>query len=84
MRGLELSRAHQRGNARKGTTKKPPDKADVGYRSNNALIATGETIVIPADSPGPVQYEGELVAVIGKKARNLSEADALSCVLGYT
>ena len=72
------------GNARKGTNKKPPDKADVGYRSNNALVATGETIVIPADSPGPVQYEGELVAVIGKKARNLSEANALSCVLGYT
>ena len=72
------------GNKRKGTNKKPPEKADVGYRSNNALIATNETIVIPADSPGPVQYEGELVAVIGKKARNLSEADALSCVLGYT
>ena len=72
------------GNKRKGTNTKPPQKADVGYRSNNALIATGETIVIPADSPGPVQYEGELVAVIGKRARNLSEADALSCVLGYT
>ena len=70
--------------ARKGLPVKAPQKCDVGYRSNNALIATGETIVIPADSPGPVQYEGELVAVIGKKARNLSEADALSCVLGYT
>lgn len=33
--------------------------------------------MIPADSPGPVQFEGELVAVIGKKARNLSEKDAL-------
>ena len=72
------------GNARKGTNKKPPEKADVGYRSNNALIATNETIVIPTDSPGPVQYEGELVAVIGKQARNLTEANALSCVLGYT
>jgi len=40
--------------------------------------------VIPADSPGPVQFEGELVAVIGKTARHLSEADALNCVLGYT
>ena len=71
-------------NARKGTSAKPPAKADVGYRSPNALIATNETIVIPADSEGPVQYEGELVAVVGKKARNLSEADALSCILGYT
>jgi len=72
------------GNKRKGTNKKPPEKADVGYRSNNALIPTEESIVIPADSPGPVQYEGELVAVIGKQARKLSEANALSCVLGYT
>jgi len=31
-----------------------------------------------------VQYEGELVVVIGRKARHLSERDALSCVLGYT
>ncbi len=71
-------------NSRKGTSAKPPAKADIGYRSPNALIANGETIVIPADSQGPVQYEGELVAIIGRKAKNLSEADALSCVLGYT
>ncbi|HYC46365.1 MAG TPA: fumarylacetoacetate hydrolase family protein [Burkholderiales bacterium] len=71
-------------NARKGTNAKPPSKADVGYRSPNAIIATDETIVIPADSKGPVQYEGELVAIIGRKAKNLSEQDALSCVLGYT
>jgi len=72
------------GNARKGTNVKPPEKADIGYRSPSALIANDETIVIPADSPGPVQYEGELVAVIGKEARNLTEDNALSCVLGYT
>jgi 2-keto-4-pentenoate hydratase/2-oxohepta-3-ene-1,7-dioic acid hydratase in catechol pathway len=31
-----------------------------------------------------VQYEGELVVVIGKRARNLAKGEALSCVLGYT
>ena len=72
------------GNQRKGTNTKPPEKADIGYRSQNALSPTGAPIVIPADSPGPVQYEGELVAVIGKRAKNLTEANALSCVLGYT
>jgi 2-keto-4-pentenoate hydratase/2-oxohepta-3-ene-1,7-dioic acid hydratase in catechol pathway len=72
------------GNKRKGTNTKLPEKADIGYRSNNALIASGETIVIPFDAPGPVQFEGELVAVIGKSARNLTEANALDCVLGYT
>ena len=82
--GLNYAAHIEWANKRKGTNTKPPEKADVGYRSNNALIADGETIVIPADSPGPVQFEGELVAVIGKTAHNLTEADALSCVLGYT
>ena len=31
-----------------------------------------------------VQYEGELAVVIGKRTRHVSEAEALSCVLGYT
>lgn len=70
--------------ARHGIPAKVPTQADVGYRSPNALVASGEAIVIPKDSPGPVEYEGELVAVIGRRARNLSEAEALECVLGYT
>lgn len=82
--GLNYAAHIEWANQRTGGNRKLPEKADVGYRSPNALIAAGEAIVIPADSPGPVQFEGELVAVIGKKARNLSEADALSCVLGYT
>lgn len=61
-----------------------PQKPDIGYRANNALIAHNQPIVKPADSTDRLQYEGELVAVIGKRAKNLSEADALSCVLGYT
>jgi 2-keto-4-pentenoate hydratase/2-oxohepta-3-ene-1,7-dioic acid hydratase in catechol pathway len=40
--------------------------------------------VIPVDSPGPVEYEGEIVAVVGKKAKHLSERDALGCIAGYT
>jgi len=82
--GLNYAAHVEWANRRKGTNTKLPQKADIGYRSPNALIATGENIVIPADSPGPVQFEGELVAVIGRKARHLSERDALSCVLGYT
>jgi 2-keto-4-pentenoate hydratase/2-oxohepta-3-ene-1,7-dioic acid hydratase in catechol pathway len=63
---------------------KVPAHADIGYRSNNALIGSGADIVIPHDAPGPVHYEGELVAVIGRTAKNLSEANALDCVAGYT
>jgi 2-keto-4-pentenoate hydratase/2-oxohepta-3-ene-1,7-dioic acid hydratase in catechol pathway len=82
--GLNYAAHIEWANKRTGGNRKVPEKADIGYRSANALIASGEAIVIPADSPGPVEFEGELVAVIGKKARNLSEPDALSCVLGYT
>jgi 2-keto-4-pentenoate hydratase/2-oxohepta-3-ene-1,7-dioic acid hydratase in catechol pathway len=69
---------------RRGEVPKLPKAADIGYRGNNGLIAHGETIVIPADASERVQYEAELVAVIGRKAKHLSEAEALSCVLGYT
>ena len=33
---------------------------------------------------GPIDYEGELVAVIGRKTRNATEKNALDCVAGYT
>ncbi len=61
-----------------------PKQSDIGYRANNALIAHGDDIVVPRDSAGKLQYEGELVVVIGKEARDLSEQEALSCVFGYT
>jgi 2-keto-4-pentenoate hydratase/2-oxohepta-3-ene-1,7-dioic acid hydratase in catechol pathway len=77
-------RAHIQWANSRGGSYKVPGQADIGYRSNNALIGSGHDIVIPADSPGPVEYEGELVAVIGRLARDVSEARALDCVAGYT
>ena len=44
-----------------------PEKADIGYRANNALIAHDEDVVIPKDATEQGQYEGELVVVIGKR-----------------
>ncbi len=70
--------------ARHGMKVQIPTQADVGSRSPNALVASGEPIVIPADSAGPVEYEGELVAVVGRRAKHLSEDEALGCLLGYT
>jgi 2-keto-4-pentenoate hydratase/2-oxohepta-3-ene-1,7-dioic acid hydratase in catechol pathway len=61
-----------------------PGRPEIGYRATNALIAHGEAIVLPPDATEKVQYEGELVVVIGKKAKRVSESEALSCVLGYT
>jgi hypothetical protein len=43
--------------ARTAAPTKVPERADVGYRSNNALIGSGEDIVIPSDSSGKVDFE---------------------------
>ena len=77
-------RAHIEWANQRGGSHKVPTQADIGYRSNNALICGGEDIVIPKDSTGPVEFEGELVAVIGKAVKNLPENKALDCVAGYT
>ena len=54
-------------NQRLGMSLKPPTQADIGYRSPNALVGSGADIVIPKDSQGPIHFEGELVAVVGKR-----------------
>src|SRR6185295_8023465 len=72
-------RAHIEWAVSRGGAHKVPTQADIGYRSPNALICSGEDIVIPRDSAGPVEYEGELVAVIGERTRRISEKDALKC-----
>jgi 2-keto-4-pentenoate hydratase/2-oxohepta-3-ene-1,7-dioic acid hydratase in catechol pathway len=78
-------RAHiEWANQHHGGSYKVPTQADIGYRSSNALVGHGADIVIPADSTGPVEFEGELVAVIGRQTRHVSEEDALRYVAGYT
>jgi 2-keto-4-pentenoate hydratase/2-oxohepta-3-ene-1,7-dioic acid hydratase in catechol pathway len=52
-------------------------------RFNSSLIGHGAAIVRPAVSD-QLDYEGELVAIIGKRARFVSEADALDHIAGYS
>lgn len=49
----------------------------------SSLIAHGESIVIPPDAKN-VHYEGELVVVIGKRAKNVPVAEAKAHVFGVT
>ena len=69
---------------KRGTEPSFPKQPDIGYRTNNALIAHEDNIVKPADAGDAFQYEGELVAVFGKRCRNVSKEDALDYVLGWT
>lgn len=52
-------------------------------RFNSSLIGDGAPIVRPRQS-AQLDYEGELVAVIGKGGRNISPSDALDHVIGYS
>lgn len=70
--------------AKRGKEPEFPKQPDIGYRSNNALIAHGENIIKPRDAGPQFQYEGELVAVFGKKAKNVSKEEALDYVFGWT
>jgi len=67
-----------------GTAPVWPKEPIVGTRATSGLIAHEENIVKPDDATEELQYEGELVAVIGKRAKFLSREEALDCVLGYT
>ena len=53
-------------------------------KATSCVIGPGSPVVIPEAAPGQVDYEAELVVVIGKAARHVREEEALDCVLGYT
>lgn len=60
-----------------------PDHPLLFAKWQNAVIGGGEAIVIPAGVE-QVDYEAELAAVIGTRAKNVSVANALEAVSGYT
>lgn len=70
----------------RGLGKEPvfPERPEIGYRANSALIAHEEEIIKPKDATDEFQYEGELVAVFGKRARRVSRDEALDCIFGWT
>jgi 2-keto-4-pentenoate hydratase/2-oxohepta-3-ene-1,7-dioic acid hydratase in catechol pathway len=53
-------------------------------KSTTALCDPSDPILIPKCAPTQIDYEAELVVVMKKAARHVSEADALDHVLGYT
>jgi 2-keto-4-pentenoate hydratase/2-oxohepta-3-ene-1,7-dioic acid hydratase in catechol pathway len=63
---------------------KIPKEPILFNKYNNTLAAHQCTIKLPAaDISTKFDYETELLAVIGKPARHIAEADALSCIAGY-
>lgn len=60
-----------------------PAHPEIFYKPVTALQDPEEPIVIPNEATD-VHYEGELVIVIGKKARNVSRHEAAEAIFGVT
>ncbi len=53
-------------------------------KPSTAVIGPQDAILLPEQEQENYLYEGELAVVIGKKAKNVSQQQALDYVLGYT
>ncbi len=61
-----------------------PTEPLIFFKPTSALIGPEESIVIPSKISTDIDPEGELVIVIGQLAKDVSEADAMSYVWGFT
>jgi 2-keto-4-pentenoate hydratase/2-oxohepta-3-ene-1,7-dioic acid hydratase in catechol pathway len=59
-----------------------PESPVIFLKPSTSVIGTGDVIRLPQSDR--VDHEAELAVVIGRPARDVSRADALSYVLGYT
>lgn len=60
-----------------------PDYPTLFMRGKNSIMAAGEPMVRPTSSE-QLDYEAELMVIIGKRGRHISPEDALDHVFGYT
>ncbi|MDD5748848.1 MAG: fumarylacetoacetate hydrolase family protein [Actinomycetota bacterium] len=60
-----------------------PEEPLLFLKGLNTVIGPGDEIVYPLQSK-KVEYEAELAVVIGKEAKDVSEDEAESFILGYT
>ncbi len=60
-----------------------PEEPLMFFKPPSSLLAPGGTVVLPKESTR-VDYEGELVVVIGERCRRISPSEARRVVFGYT
>ena len=64
-------------------TRTEPAPINAFTKSPNAIIGPGDTMVLPDVAASVFEGEAEIAVVIGKRARNVASADAMSHVFGY-
>ncbi|MHC4885381.1 MAG: fumarylacetoacetate hydrolase family protein [Planctomycetota bacterium] len=61
-----------------------PTEPLIFIKPTTSLTAHETPVLLPPHAADEVDYEAELVVIIGKEARKVSEEDALDYVFGYT
>jgi 2-keto-4-pentenoate hydratase/2-oxohepta-3-ene-1,7-dioic acid hydratase in catechol pathway len=70
------------GNYREGTDR-PLQILDLFFKSPEKISGPGDTVILPPHPADIFHHEGELAVVIGREAKDLSEAEAMDAVFGY-
>ncbi|MEY8339369.1 fumarylacetoacetate hydrolase family protein [Lachnospiraceae bacterium 62-35] len=61
-----------------------PKEPNIFIKPSSSLTSQGEPVIYPKFHTHQVEYESELVIVIGKQAKNVEEENALDYVFGFT
>ncbi len=61
-----------------------PENPLIFLKATSSLIGPEDNIILPDMAPDEVDYEAELVIVIGKRAKNIEMDNAEKHILGYT
>jgi len=70
------------GNYREGTDR-PLQILDLFFKSPEVISGDGDTVVLPPHQADIFHHEAEIAVVIGREAKDLSDADAMDAVFGY-
>lgn len=70
------------GNYREGTDR-PLQVLDLFFKSPEMISGPGDTVVLPPHQANIFHHEAEIAVVIGRDAKNLSDAEAMDAVFGY-
>jgi 2-keto-4-pentenoate hydratase/2-oxohepta-3-ene-1,7-dioic acid hydratase in catechol pathway len=70
------------GNYREGTDR-PLQILDLFFKSPEAISGPGDTVVLPPHQANIFHHEAEVAVVIGREAKDLTDAEAMDAVFGY-
>lgn len=67
-----------------GKELKLPDVPTIFTKAPTAIVGPDATVHLQANVSKEYDFEAELAVVIGKRCKNVAEADAMSVIFGYT